>query len=110
MTHPPDELTEIQICRARGDLRQTVNALLQGSGLQIRELANALTVSNPRDPDKGRIHIAYVTGDVSLRRVTWDYFGLLEGYESGGDPDHEPGVGAAKIITALTEQAPPPAI
>jgi hypothetical protein len=108
-THRPRELTAIQICHARGTLRNIVGDLLRGSGLEIRELAHHLVISNPRDPDRGRIYIAYATGEVSHRLVTWDYFGPLHGYEPDDDPDREPAVDAAKIIATLIGPPPPPA-
>jgi hypothetical protein len=107
MTHPP-ELTDIEICRARTALRHKLDPLLRGYGLEIRELATALAIGNPTDPAKGRIHITYVTGDVSVRRVTWDYLGPLQGYEPDDDPDREPGIDATKIITTLTGEPPSP--
>jgi hypothetical protein len=110
MTHEPDELTWVQNCRARADLRAKVDDLLHGRKLDIRELAHHLSIGNPRDPDKGRIHIAYTTGHVSHRQVTWNYLGPLHGYEPGDDPDREPGVDAATIITTLTEDTPPATI
>jgi hypothetical protein len=103
MTNGPYELTWIQMCRARSALRQKVDDLLRGSGLEVREMANDLAVSNPRDPDKGRIYVKYASGDVSLKRVIWDHLGSLQGYE-GDDPDCEPGVDAAKIIATLTDE------
>jgi hypothetical protein len=109
MTNGPGELTSIQICRARSTLRQAVDALLHGHKLEIRELARALAISNPGDPDKGRIYITYATAEVSHRRVIWDYLGPLQGHEPNRDPDREPGVDAATIIATLTGQPPPPA-
>jgi hypothetical protein len=106
MTHPPDELTWIQICRARSHLHRAVATLLRGTGLEIRELANHLVIYNPRDPEKGRIYITYTTGEVSHRLVTWDYLGTLHTTEP--DPDREPSVDTAQIIATLTGQPPPP--
>jgi hypothetical protein len=110
MTLGPNDLTALQLCRARGELRRAMDALLRGSKLEIRELTRALAICNPRDREQGRIYIPYATADVSLRRVTWEYFGPLQGYEATGDPDREPGVDAAKIIAALTGQTLPPAL
>jgi hypothetical protein len=109
MTRPPDESTDIQHVRARAALRRTLDPLLRGHGLEMRELATALAIGNPGDPAKGRVHITYATGDVSVRRVIWDYLGVLQGYEPDDDPDREPGVDAATIIATLTGHAPPPA-
>jgi hypothetical protein len=108
MTNGPDELTSVQICRARADLRAKVDHLLHGHRLDIRELARHLSIGNPANPDKGRIHIAYTTRHVSHRQVTWNFLGPLQGYETDDDPDREPGVTAATIITILTGHASPP--
>jgi hypothetical protein len=103
MPYGKNEQTPLELCHARGVLHQQVNALLRGSGLEIRELAHHLAVSNPRDPDKGRIHISYASGEVSWKLTTWDYLGSLQGYEPTDDPDREPPVDAGKIISTLTE-------
>jgi hypothetical protein len=102
MPYRKNEQTPLELCHARGVLRQRVEALLRGSGLEIRELASSLTISNPRDPDKGRIHISYTSGEVSWKRTTWDFLGSLQGYEPDDDPDREPAVDAATIISTLT--------
>ena len=78
----------------------------RGKGLEIRELASQLAISNPDDTAAGRVYISYANGDVSVRRVTWDYLGPLEGFESS-EPDHEPGVDAATIIATLTGEPAP---
>jgi hypothetical protein len=102
MPYGKNEQTPVELCRARGVLRQQVDALLHGSGLQIRELAHCLAISNPVDPDKGRIHIGYSNGEVSWKRTTWDFLGALQGYEPDDDPDREPPVDADTIISTLT--------
>lgn len=90
----------LQSHRDRNTLIRTVRTLLRGSGLDIRELANELVISNPGHPEKGRIYITYASGEVSLRLPVWDYLGYLEGY---GSDDNEPELcaHAAKIISAL---------
>jgi hypothetical protein len=107
MTNGPGELTNIQLARARSTLRQKVDALLRGRGLEVRERASGLTISSPRDPDQGCLHIAYATGEVSWKRTTWTFLGPLQGYERNDDPDREPAVDAAKIIATLTGRIPP---
>jgi hypothetical protein len=106
MTNELGELASVQMCRARAALRQAVENLLRGSGLEVREMANGLAISNPRDPDRGRIYISYANGDVSWKRVIWDFLGSLQGYD-GDDPDREPCVDAAKIIAVLTGKPGP---
>ena len=41
------------------------------------------------------------TGDVTHRLVTWDFLGPLRGYEPDDNPNREPGVDAATIVTPL---------
>lgn len=104
MPYGKKELTPLELCRARSVLRKQVAAMLRGHRLEIRELATALAVSNPAAPDKGSIHIGYVSGDASLKRTTWTFLGSLPGYERDDDPDREPAVDAATIISMLTHQ------
>jgi hypothetical protein len=105
---PPAAGGILRAVRARSALVRTVRTLLQGSGLDVRELASAVVISKPGHPDQGRIHITYAGGEVSLRRCTWHYLGYLEGYGSP-DPEAEPCLSAAKIIAALTgpQDGPP---
>ena len=110
MPYGKNEPTQIELCRAQGVLRQQVEALLRGSGLEIRERTSHLVISNPRDPDKGRIQISYTSGEVSWKHVTWEYLGPLRGHEPDDDPDREPPVTAATIIAALTEPPPGPSV
>jgi hypothetical protein len=103
MDQAPDELPAVRFCQARSKLRAVTRSMLAGSGLEIRDLERALVVCNPRDPDKGRIYISYATGEVSLNRTSWDYFGYLRGYARAleADPDSEPVADAQTIISAL---------
>jgi hypothetical protein len=79
---------------------------LKGKGLDIRELDRELVISVPGQPEKGRIYINLTTGEVSHRRVLWDYLGLLEGHGNDRDPD-EPGIDADTIIHTLTRASGP---
>jgi hypothetical protein len=107
MPYGKNELTPVELCRARGVLRQQVAAMLRGLGLEIRERARHLAVSNPAAPDRGQIQIGYATGEVTCKRTTYQYLGALQGYERDDDPDREPPVDATTIIRMLTEpQAP----
>ena len=106
MTNEPDELSWVEKSHARFLLRQKVDDYLRGSGLQAREMVNDLAISNPHDPDKGRIYVKYANGDVSRKRVIWEHLGRLQGYD-GDDPNREPGVDAATIIATLTDPKPP---
>jgi hypothetical protein len=76
---------------------------LAGSGLRIRDRERDLVIINPLDPEKGRIHITYATGEVSLCRTLWDYFGYLQGYAGAPEinPDSELVTDVQAIISAL---------
>ena len=109
MPYGKNELTPVELCRARSVLRQRVAAMLRGSRLEIRERASHLAIVNPADLDKGQIQIGYASGEASCRRTTYQYLGPLQGYERDDDPDREPAVDAATIIRTLTgPEAPGP--
>ena len=76
VTNPDDD-------RAR--TRQAVADLLAGSGLHLEELANELVITNPRDPDKGQVHVDFTDGYVSWEHVTWNYWGTLAGLAETGE-------------------------
>jgi hypothetical protein len=103
MTEIPGDTQALQAFRARNRLIQAVRKQLRGSGLDTRELARHLVISQPGHPDHGRIYVNYANGDASLRRCTWEYMGHLDGYGST-DPDAEPPLSAAQIIARLTGQ------
>ena len=107
MPYGKNELTPLELCRARSVLRRQVVAMLHGLGFEIRELASHLAVTNPAAPDQGQIQIGYASGEVSRRRITYEYLGPLRGYERDDDPDREPSVDAGTIISVLTEPEAP---
>jgi hypothetical protein len=90
----------VQTCRARNRLRQDLEVLVSGTGLRIRELTNELVITNPRDLEKGQIHVAYSDGYVSWERTVWEYLGNLQGY---GNETGEAvlGVSIEKILARL---------
>jgi hypothetical protein len=98
-----EELDSIRLLQARNRLLRTVRAMLASSGLHIRDRERELVISNPVDPDMGRIYINYLTGEVSWQRPLWTYFGHLKGYAQApeADPDTEPVADAQTIIRAL---------
>jgi hypothetical protein len=49
MPYGKNEQTPVELCHARGVLRQRVDELLRGSGLEAREPARHLSIGNPRD-------------------------------------------------------------
>jgi hypothetical protein len=79
-------------------VKRAVARMIECSPLEVRELDNGLVIFNPQDPDRGQVHIAYADGYVSWERVTWDYWGVLEGFEEAGDATTT----VAKIIDTLT--------
>jgi hypothetical protein len=107
MTRPASEVDAVAAVRARNLLITTVRARLRGAGLEVRELASQLAISDPGHPEHGRVYIAYANGDVSHRRTIWQYLGRLDGC-SGTEPDAEPGVDTAAIVRALSEQSNTP--
>jgi hypothetical protein len=98
---PPSEVDALAAVRARNTLIRTVRTRLRGAGLDVRELATQLVISDPGHPERGRIYITFATGDVSHKRTVWDYLGHLDGYGST-DPDAEPSVDIAAIAGALS--------
>jgi hypothetical protein len=70
---------------ARARTNRAVAELVADHRLQVQELANELVISNPQEPDKGQIHVEYADGYVSWERVTWSYWGTLEGFADVGE-------------------------
>jgi hypothetical protein len=99
MTHIPEDSQDVLYREARDRARQAVAELIKDSGLRVRELNYELIITNPKDPEKGQVHVAYADGYVSWERVAWDYWGQLERLEDGA----EGRVQAKKIISTLTE-------
>jgi hypothetical protein len=99
-------MTDEQLRRARNTAHRRVSALLTGSGLEVQEYAHELVITNPRDPEKGKIHVACHDGYVSWERVAWDYWGPLAGYEDTGETTAR--VGSEKILSVLTAATPLP--
>jgi hypothetical protein len=71
VTPAPAVLDSFRLCRAMNALHAMMREMLAGSGLEIRQLKNELVISNPDNPDKGRIYINYITGEVSWKRPVW---------------------------------------
>jgi hypothetical protein len=103
----PEDADTLASFRARNTLVRTIRAQLKGTGLDIRELTNALAISNPGHPEHGRIHITYATADVTHRLTTWNYLGLLQGHRPSHDTD-EPTIDTHAIISVLTSPDAPP--
>ena len=54
---------------ARDRIRRAVAELLKNTGLHVRELTYELVITNPRDPEKDQVHVAYKDGLVSWKRL-----------------------------------------
>jgi len=105
-TSTPAEPDQLATVRARNRLIDQVRAALSGTGLDIRDRADALVISRPGYPDNGRVYITYTTAEVSLSRPVWRYLGRLQGHSGDHDPEAEPPtVDAAAIVAALTSPA-----
>jgi hypothetical protein len=79
MNAKPDtnKLTAVELAKRMSKTRQVVSELLSGSGLHVRELTSELVVTNPGDPERGQVHIAFADGYVCWERVIWEYWGEL---------------------------------
>src|SRR5215469_16404272 len=86
----------------KAQARRLVAAMLDGSKpeLRVRQLKHALVISNPRDPDKGRVYMEYATGLVSHVRPVREDWGILEGHADEDDTGKK--VSAARVIEVLT--------
>jgi hypothetical protein len=100
MSLTPGNAGDAHMRRARALTRQRVSHVLDGCVLRIDERASGLVLTNPRRPDLGRVHVAYADGSVCWERVTWEYWGRLEGLCRSAD-EAEPVVGVARILGAL---------
>jgi hypothetical protein len=87
--------------RARNELVRTLKKWFGGQGLDVREYDDKVVISRPKHPENGSLHVTLATGEVSHRRVLWDYLGYLPGYGSG-HPD-EPGVDVSAVTAILIE-------
>jgi|ERR1700678_1481402 hypothetical protein len=67
----------------RERVKQLVAELVDGLGLQVQELANGLVITNPSAPERGQVHVAFADGYMCWERVTWDFWGTIEGFENG---------------------------
>jgi hypothetical protein len=60
----PDKPAGVPPASTTEAIRSRVAGMLAGSQLRIEERATELVVTNPRDPEAGRIHVAYADGYV----------------------------------------------
>jgi hypothetical protein len=100
MASTPDEMTGAELAAARSKARRMVADLIAGAALEVREYAYELVIINPRDPDKGRVHVSYADGRVSWERTVWDYWGNLQGYPDSTNGTKAP-AGERLILSAL---------
>jgi hypothetical protein len=68
--------------RRRDRVRRAVARLVDGTELQMQELKNGIVITNPGDPEKGRLHVALDDGYACWERVVWEYWGKIEGLEA----------------------------
>lgn len=64
----------------RERVKQLVAEMVEGTELHVQELASGLVITNPRDPERGRVHVAFADGYVCWERVEWSYWGTIEGF------------------------------
>ena len=82
--------------------RRIIAAMLDGSGLKVRALKSEFVITNPDAPEKGEVRIEYASGYVSWRRVLWEQWGPLQGFQDEETPSHRH-IGADKILGTLCE-------
>jgi hypothetical protein len=82
------------------EVRRKVRAMVDGFGLQVQELKAESVISNPMEPELGRIRVEYSDRFVSLEKISWEFLGNLEGYEDEEDAAGS-GIGASEILRAL---------
>jgi hypothetical protein len=92
--------------RARNLLVREVRDTLKGQRYDIREWDRDLSIGVPQHPERGRVHVTYASGEVSVRRVVWGYLGYLGNHGGDRSPD-TPRVDAAMIIRALSGEDSP---
>ena len=101
MTQAEDKTDASAALRARNLLIRAIREQLKGKNLDSRELARALVISAPGQPEKGRLYINLATAEVSYRLPAWAYLGYLDGHGGDRDPD-EPRMNVDKIVSILT--------
>jgi hypothetical protein len=100
MVIPPDKFDTpaLRLLHSRLAVQRKVAAMVKGAGLRVRECKYELVITNPMEPERGRIRVEYGDGFASLEKTSRDCLGHLEGFE---DEDDGPGVGADQILRAL---------
>jgi hypothetical protein len=92
-------------------VKQLVAKLVDGTDLHVQEMASELVITNPRDPERGQVHVAFADGYVCWEKVTWDYWGTIEGFAEAPSTKRYPwdeGTGEtvvtrAMVVGALTQ-------
>jgi hypothetical protein len=87
-------------------MRRKVAGMLKRSDLRIQELRAELVITNPMEPERGRIRVEYGDGFVCLEKTSWECLGNLEGYEDEEDGTGT-GVSAEQILRTLGGHQPP---
>jgi hypothetical protein len=101
-TQAPADLDTVRLCRAANILHALARTCSPALAWTYAS-GNTNSSSATRNPDRGRIYINYLTGEVSWQRPVWTYYGYLKGYAQApeADPDSEPPADAQTILRAL---------
>lgn len=63
--------------RTKERITEAVARLVDGTGLHVQELPCELVITNPDDPENGRLHVDLEHGYMSWERVVWDFWGTV---------------------------------
>jgi hypothetical protein len=102
MTNEPDPAEDAREPVDRDKTRRAVAKLMKGSTLPIREQAHEITISNPVLPERGEIIIEHDGAHVTLARLTYEYWGQLDGFDDGENDE----ITRKRISDALGEETP----
>jgi hypothetical protein len=72
-----DEREQEEKARTKERIKEAVARLVEGTGLQVRELPRELVITNPDDPENGQLHVDFKHGYMSWERVVWDFWGTV---------------------------------
>jgi hypothetical protein len=93
MTEGSGETGDAQTLDNKERIKQAVAKLIEGTRLQVEEFANELVITNPDDPENGRLHVDFEHGYMSWERVVWEHFGTVA---------HELGEEGTKVVARET--------
>lgn len=93
-------MTEPRRGHTPDQVRHAIATMLDGTALHIEERDHELAITNPRDPERGHVYVAYDDAYVTWEHVSCEYWGELETLSTGQDRT----VAADKIINTLTNR------